>query len=190
MSHALIVGGTGMLRGVCARLARQMDEISVIARDAKRLAKLREEIARLTGRNSVVPISVDYLNSSALRMELQRSIELRGPVSLTIAWIHSIAPEAPYIVAECAGRGPSVSRFFHVLGSAGSDPSQPDPKRAERFRQFPLIDYRQVVLGFSRSGGASRWLTDEEICDGILQAIERDYWRHVIGTVHPWEAHP
>ena len=65
MSHALVVGGTGMLREATLSIAAHHDIVSVVARDEGRLVDLIDEG---TGRGvKIMPWSVDYLVKSRLR---------------------------------------------------------------------------------------------------------------------------
>ena len=69
----------------------------------------------------------------------------------------------------------SSSVYCHVLGSAAANPAAPEILASWRgqFSKFPNLDYRIAVLGFMRDGpsGSSRWLTDEEICQGVARAL-------------------
>jgi hypothetical protein len=47
-----------------------------------------------------------------------------------------------------------------------------------------------VILGFVLEGGHSRWLRNAEISQGVLQAIDTDAKRFVVGTIEPWSARP
>lgn len=47
-----------------------------------------------------------------------------------------------------------------------------------------------MVLGFRVEDDGSRWLTHEEISEGILAAIADPQPVQVIGTVTPWERRP
>ena len=47
------------------------------------------------------------------------------------------------------------------------------------------------MLGFVRQAGRSRWLTDDEICRGVLRAIGTvEPEPIVVGQVEPWSARP
>lgn len=46
-----------------------------------------------------------------------------------------------------------------------------------------MVRYREVVLGSVREGGAKRWLEHGEISGGVLEAIERDRLRFVVGEL-------
>ena len=177
-----------MLRGVSLHLASQVHTVSVIARRRPRLHNVAQEAHLLAGH--INPIQVDYQNGALLRVKIEEAVNTFGPVTLAVCWVHSIVPQAPYIVAESIGRGPSVCRYFDVRGSAAADPAHPEPQREVSFQQFTYILYRRIILGFVLGNGASRWLTNDEISTGVIHAIERDTACYVVGTVHPWSARP
>lgn len=177
-THALVVGGTGMLRGVVLALARE-GPVSVVARTRRDLEALAREAP------SVVPVPVDYGSRTDLEEVLAGATAARGPFSLAVAWTHSEAPGA----AEAAARFVR-GRFFRVLGSAAADPSRPDHGRRARFEAIPGVAYHEVTLGLVREGGRSRWLADGEIAAGVLEAVAAGRPRAVVGAVGPWGERP
>jgi hypothetical protein len=176
--HALVVGGTGMLREAVLALAGT-HEVTVVARGAAPLESLRAASA------SVHPVRADYGECGAFERALDGAVAARGPFALAVAWIHSDAPGAPLTAARRV-RG----RFFHVLGSAAADPARPEPSRRSRFEALPGLSYHEVILGFVVEGGRSRWLTDAEISRGVLDAVAAGRPRTVVGVVEPWSARP
>ncbi|WP_160314251.1 hypothetical protein [Bacillus sp. 522_BSPC] len=50
--------------------------------------------------------------------------------------------------------------------------------------------YYQVQLGFVTEGSRSRWLTNKEISDGIIEAIKKKKKILTIGQIEPWDKHP
>ncbi|MFS8640353.1 MAG: short-chain dehydrogenase [Symbiobacteriaceae bacterium] len=186
--HALVVGGTGMLRGASLGLAARGYTVSVVARRQSRLDALVQEAAGLTG--NIHPIALDYRDTTVLETALADARSRFGPVDLAVVWIHSVAPAAPLAVARQVGSSERPGRFFHVLGSATADPSRPDPRRRATFASFPNIRYREVILGFVVDGRRSRWLTHEEISAGVLAAVDADRPRFIVGTVEPWDLRP
>ncbi|MFB5084679.1 short-chain dehydrogenase [Symbiobacterium thermophilum] len=177
--HALVVGGTGMLREATLALTRSFTTVSVVARRADAMP------GRPAGIN---PVPVDYHDTGALAQALRRAIGEHGPVRLAVCWIHSTAPEALGVVAAEIGRGGEPCRLFHVRGSAAADPTRLPRPALEALP--PNVAYRQVILGFQIEGERSRWLTHGEISQGVLQAIADDAEYHVVGVVRPWERRP
>ena len=191
--HALVVGGSGMLRGVVLHLAGRGHVVSVVARRAEPLAALVDEAGASGGR--VEPLSVDYGEDDRLRHEVVRAIAEHGPFALVVAWIRPGAPKALDTTAECADAGAgeaaaSRCRFFRILGSAAADPALQRKGRGARYREMEGLDYREIVLGFRIEGERSRWNSNEEIAAGVIEAIERDLDEHVVGVVRPWEMNP
>ncbi len=176
--HALVIGGTGMLRGVVIALARE-GPVSVVARTRHDIEVLARDA------ETVVPVSVDYRRTRDLEAALAAAAAARGPFSTAVAWIHADAPDAALAAARTV-RGP----FFHVLSSAAADPSRPEPGRRARFEAVPGITYHEVILGFVREGGRSRWLHNSEIARGVLDAVAAAAPRAVVGTVEPWSERP
>ena len=186
--HALVVGGTGMLRCVSLELAARGHVVSVVARRQSRLAALVRAAAGLKG--TIYPIALDYRDTGALETALADARSRFGPFELAVAWIHSTAPAAPLAVARLVGSPERPGCFFHVLGRGAADPSRPDPERRAMFASLPNIRYREVILGFVLEGRRSRWLTHEEISAGVLAAVDADRPRFIVGTVEPWDLRP
>jgi hypothetical protein len=174
-AHALVVGGSGMLAGLCRSLGEHSDLVSVLARNEKRIRAIGPQIE---------PVVCDYNNGVSLA-EILSDIALPD---ITVAWIRGRAPHARRALAEHVR---PEGRFVQVLGSAHADRAHPERlKEAEHAVDGLPIDYQAVVLGFVVEEGKSRWLTNEEISAGVLAAIESGAPFHVVGTVEPWSAKP
>jgi hypothetical protein len=181
----LVVGGSGMLAGLCLRLAGEGRKVCVIARNRDRLQSLVEKVPP----GDILPVAVDYRDAGALERALDRLIgDGHGQPTQAIAWIHDeVAPDAPLQIAD------RVEIFWHVLGSAVADPSEPDllaDWRGRIGRHRPALDYRQIVLGFVVEAQRSRWLTDTEICNGVYDAIRNGQSANIVGTIAPWSRRP
>ncbi len=177
MSHALVIGGTGMLRGVCLTLARRGWTVSVVARRHAGLSALAAEAE--DGR--INPLPVDYRDGPELAARIRAAVAAQGRVRLAVCWIHSVAPEAPGLVAAMIADERAPVPCFHVLGTAAdrSDPAS-----------IAGILYRRITLGFVVEAGASRWLTNDEIARGVMDAIDRGAARSIVGAVEPRSARP
>lgn len=186
--HDLIVGGTGMLSSLCLELAGRGDAVSVVARQQNRLRRLERQSADRTGR--IHGLEVDYREDDAFYAALVDAQRVRGPFDLAVCWIHAAAPSAPDVVARSLRRETGSCRYFHVIGSVQEDPLVAASRHRGAFARYGWLRYHQVVLGFTRQGGSSRWLTDGEISTGVLRAIDLDAKCHVVGTVEPWDRRP
>jgi hypothetical protein len=111
---------------------------------------------------------------------------LGGPADLLVAWVHSsFRTQVLQVVSPLlADRAPVVE----VHGSASANPVRGCPE--------PVLTghpTQQVVLGFLRTSGRTRWLTHRETVDGVLAAIDRaldgrPHEVHQVGEFRPWTA--
>ncbi len=187
--HALVVGGTGMLAPVTIQLAERGRTVTVIGRRKSRLAKLQRAAGEVS--HQLNGVALDYRDGAALESALGAAVAEHGPVDLVVAWVHSVAPDAPLAIARALGGVAEESlRYIHVLGSAAADPSAPDAQRREAFEALPGVTYEEVILGFVMDWRSSRWLTNDEISAGVLRVIDDPTPRSIVGVVRPWEARP
>jgi hypothetical protein len=174
-AHTLVVGGSGMLAGLCRSLVTCSGKVSVLARSERRIRAIAPDVE---------PVGCDYNDGPAL----SEALAALAPPDLVVAWIHGHAPTARRAFAECV----SVDgRFVQVLGSAHGDPSHPErlAEMARATEGLP-IDFQVVVLGFVVESGRSRWLSNDEISAGVFAAVESGAPLNVVGTVEPWSARP
>jgi hypothetical protein len=183
MKHALVIGGTGMLAKVSLWLAKEGFHTTVLARNRQRLQKLKNQIKN---DSLFTELCVDYTNYEQLREGIENVIKKNGPIDLVVSWIHGTAPQAPDIVNEIVSKThPGKYRFFHVRGSASALESITNPVHVPK-----NCLYRQVQLGFVIEKNRSRWLTHDEISNGVIEAIKNDREKTVVGTLEPWELRP
>ena len=86
--QALVVGGSGMLAGLCRSLAADGWRVTVVGRDRAKLAGATAADARLH------PLSVDYEDIAAFSAALAAAAAARGPITLAVCWIRSWAPQS------------------------------------------------------------------------------------------------
>lgn len=183
--HTLVVGGTGMLRGLCLYLADQGHDVSVIARRRGPLEALASASRRAVG--AVHPLALNYKDVEKVKRSLEIAQQTLGPISLAVFWIHSDSPgTVPVILSELGREG--ICRVLHVRGSAAANPlriaaEQPWIGNAN-------IRYEPVILGYCNDDLESRWLSHAEIVRGLIAAIESPNESHVVGTVAPWSGRP
>jgi hypothetical protein len=168
--HALVVGGSGMLAGVCRSLAADGWEVTLVGRDQAKLARATAGDPRLH------PLSVDYEDVADFAAAVNSAAAARGSITLAVCWIRSWAPQSLLAAADAVAAG---GRLFHVLGSQASDASA---AAIEALRARSGLDYRQVQLGAIRAGASPRWLTEDEVSTGVYAAITADRRYHLVGT--------
>ncbi|CAG5086136.1 Short chain dehydrogenase [Thermobacillus xylanilyticus] len=182
MRHALVIGGSGMLAGASLWLARQGREVTVIGRNPQKLKLLSDQHPNLHG------VSADYSRAAEFAETLNDMMRKWGPADLVVAWIHHDEERVIGQTAEAirlAGGADFGWELYHVLGSSSN--------LDEMLRKIavpPECACHQVQLGFVIEGGRSRWLTHDEISNGVIECIQNNRRRHVVGTLEPWEKRP
>jgi hypothetical protein len=186
--HAMVVGGTGMLSDASVALARRSLGLTSIARTPRSLAALEQRLLDIECRRRV--LAQDYHDIAALQTGMRAAIRDLGAVDLLIAWIHDEKGPVPGALIDVATESGGRVHMVHVMGSAAAGPTGALADLAERFAGVPLLRYQQVVLGFQRDAGGSRWLSHHEISGGVMNAIEDGPSPYIVGQVEPWAPRP
>jgi hypothetical protein len=170
--RALVLGGTGMLAGCVEAL---VDDGWLVVSPSRH---------KPVETHNAIWVQADWSEPDTLA---ERShIALGGPADLLVAWIHGSfrVPVLRAVSPLLAEDAPVVE----VHGSASANPVRgcPDPVLSDHPTQ-------QVVLGFLRHGGRTRWLTHGETVDGVLAAVHRaldgrQREVHQVGEFRPWTA--
>lgn len=187
MPHALVIGGTGMLRGVSFRLARRGLSVSVVARSHARLSALvRDPLA--CGLVHAVP--ADYTDQQRFAASLRAAAMARGPFDLAVCWVHHVAAHAVPLVAGLITRdhGPPA-HLVQIVGCEAHHLSR-DVAASEDAVRASGVRTTRVILGWMRDATASRWLTDEEICTGTMRGVDGNERDVVVGVTSPWTDRP
>ncbi len=173
--HALVIGGTGMLAGVCIQLGREGYAVSVIGRTVSKFKRLQVE----SPPNSIFPLITDYDTENVFD-EVNNAMRERGPFDLIISW----TPNYSVLEGICQMNHAAKSfRLFHVKGSRRYFEDEP-------IQILSKCNYRKVFLGFVMEDSGSRWLTHDEIANGVIQQIATDKIEGIIGQIHPYEVRP
>lgn len=183
MTHVLIIGGTGMLVEVSRWLAEQEGyKISIVGRNPFPMNRL---VDNLNAKTKITPLLVDYTNSTIFRERLNWTIQQNGPIDLVVAWVHSIGENTLNIVKDEVSKDGHKWCLFHIIGSSS------DLSEIKKEIAIPEnCSYYQIQLGFILEKDHSRWLTHEEISDGVIEAIKNKRERKIIGVIEPWDKKP
>lgn len=156
--RALVLGGTGMLSGVAAALLD--DGWHVVLPSRRRPAS---PATNGSGRRARW-VKADWTSPAAL-VDVSRDA-LGEPADLLVAWVHrEVRASVLRSVSPLLAPGAPV---VEVHGSASANPVGGCPD--------PILDghpTQQVVLGYVRHAGRTRWLTHQEISAGVLDAVRR-----------------
>lgn len=171
MADLLCIGTTGMLAGCVRSLIADGHRIACLARTPSRPQSLADSIPdAATSRLSTHPC--DYRDLTHLAKVLDA---LGFEPSAAICWVH--APAEP-VLKLIRSRFPSID-LLRVVGSSTSIPQIPG--------ETPC---RIVRLGFIIEGGGARWLSHEEISEGVYQAFVSGATDSIVGTIEPWDRRP
>jgi hypothetical protein len=188
MSHALVIGGTGMLRYAVIELLNSFDTVTVLARNKAGYEKLKKAAGkRSTGLNF---LQTDYNNYIGLTKSLIKATDEHGGITLAILWIHSTAKLARVITAKVINETSDGCNLYEVSGSLNADEEITGERGKDEFSEFSNINYHIITLGFIIEPSGSRWLLNKEISDGVLFAVRNKIKTHMVGVTKPLEKRP
>ncbi|MGH6611625.1 MAG: hypothetical protein ACRECQ_15370, partial [Burkholderiaceae bacterium] len=115
--------------------------------------------------------TLDWNQPEAFVTDLQRLVSELGHPAIVLAWLHDMTL-GPHIAAAVS-TPEAPCDFFQVIGSTGGSPQGGATVVRDRVKAVSSVTYFQIVLGFKRETISSRWLTNDEISDGVLDAIRK-----------------
>jgi hypothetical protein len=107
---------------------------------------------------------------------------------LVVAWLHD--DQMGLALGRLFAAAGKPCSFFQLFGSAAASPESDTAAIARELGALEPFVYHQVILGFRRDGSRSRWLTNEEIASGMLDAIRSRRRSCVVGSVRPSSERP
>jgi hypothetical protein len=181
--RALVIGGTGMLAGCAAALVADGWHVVLPSR---RYAPI-PDVAPSNGQSTRKALWVEANWSAPKELAERAERALDGKADLLVAWVHG--PARPSVLRAVAPLLADGAPVVEVHGSASANPvgGCPDPVLAGHPTQ-------QVVLGFVRQYGRTRWLTHAETAAGVLDAVRRALdgrppGVHQVGEFRPYPTH-
>ncbi|MFX4294709.1 hypothetical protein [Streptomyces bohaiensis] len=175
-----------MLAGVVRGLVSAGRRTAVVARSE---ARIRSLAAGTDEPAKVLAVPADYTRPETLDTALSHVLTMSERFTAAVLWVHG--SHRPVVHGLLADRLLPGALLVDVLGSAALAPSGSVLRRPPSAVRGAV--YRAVVLGFTDSVYGTRWLTHEEISDGVLAALEEGPeapLTRVIGRVQPWADRP
>lgn len=176
--HVLVIGGTGMLAGVSTWLVHEGYHVSIIGRCPIKHQQVKEKVSDLA---TITSIAVDYTNLSELKLQVEKTLKDNGPISTLISWSHSL--ESLQTIVGILSKQQIQWELLHVKGS-------------RKYFHDDVLDIpancqaKSVYLGFVLEGDHSRWLNHGEICNGIIESLQKHTASSMIGVVEPYSKRP
>jgi NAD(P)-dependent dehydrogenase (short-subunit alcohol dehydrogenase family) len=155
-----------MLAGCTRKLLDEGWRVHAIARSQRKLDALGAGSSGL-----LTTASCDYHDLDAFERALVRA---QAPVSAILYWIHSSGQDAIDLINA---RFADIDRC-RVVGSE------------HRLMVNESSAERIVKLGFVSTIEKSRWLTHDEISDGVFRAFVAGDTETIVGVVEPWGLRP
>lgn len=171
----IIIGGTGMLEKASRDIAKEEHELILISRNPNKLAR------ELDAKSLVL----DWMRKSDVQACIGR-LQSEPKAEILITWIHNIGLWCLPLFENLLIPG---GRSLRIHGSAAGDPAEgiktdPAPLRDDIVRQH-------VVLGWVQETDGRRWLTNDEISEGVFKAFKSsDSRAMIIGQIQDTRTNP
>lgn len=104
-------------------------------------------------------------------------------IDLAILWIHDTGKQFSENIKHFLFSHHPKTKVYQLWGSSSRNPLE--LSQTALHTSYPER-YREIFLGYERTGSSTRWLTDQEISEGIVQAVETDESQSTIGITDPW----
>jgi hypothetical protein len=180
MDHALVVGGSGILRDLCCRLAEDGKAVSVVGRDKKRIVAMVADTQTAPG--LINPIDINYTNLPAFEFRLKEAVAHLGPPSFIFDFTNPEAKETRDCLLRVAADQSPECRFYDLLKIKLAGPESPFADRRTQAEKAG-IDYYGIILGFSVKGEDVGPLTAEEIGGEVMAIMSKNEKESVVGTI-------
>lgn len=172
MKHICIIGGTGMLAEVTKWYADSNHIVTVIARNEEKMNRMKDSCPNPV---NIKAIYLDYRDAAKLYNALQKNIQVYGPLTEAVVWLHTDGLHALSTVFELVEE---KSNVWQVIGSKANAKNL-----QKQYQTQKDIAYNFIQLGFVKENDRQRWLTNEEIASGVIRSISSGQPYCLIGEI-------
>lgn len=153
LGKVLLVGGTGMLAGLAAYLAPRSAPLVLAARRP----------LELSARLGADPVAFDWNDRASVETLLTQEYDL------VISWLHR---DGLWLTSLLEKTLRPAGRSIRVHNSRSVDPQvrrklDPPPR--------PDITRQIAVLAWEQRRGSRRWLTHDQICNGVIELVRNPH---------------
>ncbi|MEQ6376684.1 short-chain dehydrogenase [Bacillaceae bacterium S4-13-56] len=179
-SHALVIGGTGMLKDVSLWLNKKGYHVTVVGRQKSKFHRMLDQAYK---KENFSAVNMDYHETEKFIERLKKAQNDLGSFEVIVSWVHSTADELIPKIFQMMQENDGEYDFYHLNGSRAY---------IEPFTVTPPsnCNYHEIILGFKLTETHSRWLTNKEISDGVIDSIQHHRQLTIVGQMEPWELRP
>ncbi|MEE9453418.1 MAG: hypothetical protein V3V13_03405 [Paracoccaceae bacterium] len=150
--NTLVFGGTGMLAMATEFLSERSTKITLGARNPLVFAQKLGATALIANWNN--------------KPETMAALTSLGEFNLMVSWLHK---GGMWLAEHLESKLVTGGRSVRIYGSVAKDLAKlatisPDPR--------PDITRQTVILGWINAPAGRRWLTNTEISDGVIDAVQ------------------
>ncbi|SKB78324.1 hypothetical protein SAMN05660903_02523 [Salegentibacter salinarum] len=165
-----------MLRDTSEYFIKKGHFVTLLARTNYRMDAIKAEYP--DKEKNIFTISQDYTEPEKALNGIKMSIDTFGPVDIAILWIHTSGEEFSNLIKTFLFSHSPKTTIFQVWGSASVNPKSFTQKNWKE--KYPNR-YKEIFLGYKRKNGSVRWLTNSEISEGIIKAVQENDSESIIG---------
>ena len=162
---AFIVGGTGMLAEATRFIERQSAAITIVSRSTN--------AAKAFGLEAKSFCIADWRDTGAFARAVTPRLNQRPP-DIALLWIHDNGTTTlAWLLEQLRDRATFI---IHVISSSDTDAHLLRRISGEMYPNMSEPNYVAVALGSKAlPHGGRRWLTHQEICEGVIKAIGTEH---------------
>lgn len=163
-SRVEILGGTGMLSTATIKIANDSKKSIVYGRDSKKLEYVRKQVS-----SSQIDLRIlDYSNIELIEKNFSRNTLLYGEVDLVLCWIHSTHFQSLKAIINFIDK--SQSKIWNLI--IVENHLESISKKLNKLEAPTNCKIQFVKLGYISEGINKRWLTHQEISNGVIEAYK------------------
>ena len=173
MEHIIVIGGTGILRGVCRQFSQDGKVVSVVARSRDKLVELVKETRANPG--IVNPVMVDYTNSDQFKFKLHEAVTHLGPPTIVINLMPPMAEASRRVLFDYLNENDIKVEIFDIFRIENAPANTPDIDG--------INQYHRVIIGWKNEASKRSRFNEDEIAIELIAVLEEPQDKIIIGQV-------
>lgn len=172
-----------MLQSASIELGACSNRLTSVARSERSLGKIETMLPPGSGFHH--QLQLDWSDAGGFLEAIIDHIESTETPDLVVAWNHD--DQLTVRLASLMAENGVFPHFFHIIGSASENPKNIANSLLADLPPSIAGHYHQVILGAKGKGAGSRWLSNQEIADGVLEAVKNQRSQFLVGTLERYQ---